>query len=159
MSTVLLEGRQGPVVVQFHAPWCGPCKAVSPLVDELEKEFQGQVEVVRVDVDSSGDLAREAGVRGVPTLVAYRDGKEIRRHGGTLDRNGLRTLFQSAMGNTQAVAAPLGTPAWHRFAKIGAALALLLTANQFPSMDWLRWVGFGVMFWAMRDLCPSCRSA
>lgn len=159
MSTTLLEGRQSPVVVQFHAPWCGPCKAMAPLVNDLEKEFHGRVEVMRVDVDASGDLARQAGVRGVPTLVAYRDGKEIRRHGGTLDREGLRTLFRSALGDTEAVAASLGSPAWMRFAKLGAALGLLVAANQFPSLDWLRWVGFGAMFWAMRDLCPSCRSA
>jgi len=158
VSIALLDGRRGPVVVQFHAPWCGPCKAVATLVNELEKEFQGQVEVVRVDVDASSDLAREAGVRGVPTLVAYRDGAEIRRHGGTLDREGLRTLFQSALGNAEATATALGSPAWHRFAKLGAALGLLWAANQFPALDWLRWVGFGVLFWAMRDLCPSCRS-
>jgi len=146
-----------PVVVQFHAPWCGPCKALAPLVASAEEEFRGRVEVIRIDVDAEPDLAKKAGVRGVPTLIAYRDGTEIRRHSGGLGRDGLRTFFQSAAGEVLA-SAPVGKPAWHLAAKFGFALALLFVAAQVPGVEWMRWVGMGVLFWAMRGLCPSCQT-
>jgi thioredoxin 1 len=152
-----LRGPQGPVVVQFHAPWCGPCKTLAPVVDRMEQEFAGRATVVRIDVDAEPELAKEAGVRGVPTLVAYRDGTEVRRHTGGLDTNGLRTFFQSALGEVPATK-PVGKPAWHLAAKLGAAMALLLLASRLPGLEWTRWVGFAALFWAMRDLCPSCQT-
>lgn len=153
-----IGARERPVVVQFHAPWCGPCKALHPLVERLETEFAGRVDVVRIDVDAEPGLAREAKVRGVPTLVAFRDGAEIRRHAGALSLEALRTFFRSALGEIPATA-PVGAPAWHLAAKVGGAAALLVLAGQIPSLDWIRWVGLGVLFWAMRDLCPACRTA
>jgi thioredoxin 1 len=147
----------GPVVVQFHAPWCGPCKALVPLVDKAEQEFNGRAKVVRIDVDAEPSVAKDARVRGVPTLIAYNGGVEIRRHVGGLDKEGLRTFFQSALGEVPATKA-VGKPAWHLAAKIGAAMALLLLSSRIPGLEWTRWVGFGALFWAMRDLCPSCRT-
>lgn len=145
-------------MVQFHATWCGPCKALAPKVSAMEKEFDGKVDVVRIDVDAEPGFAKEAGVRGVPTLVAYRDGIEIRRHGGNMDKEGLRTFFLSATGDAKA-SAPVGRPAWHLAAKIGGALLFLYAAGRIPSIEWVRWIGMGLLFWAMRDFCPSCRTA
>lgn len=146
-----------PVVVQFHAPWCGPCKAISPHVDAMAKEFEGRVEVVRIDVDKEPELAREAGVRGVPTLVVYRDGAEVRRHSGMLGRDGLDTLFRSATNETSSTE-PVGRPRWRLAAKLGGAFALLVLSSQIPSLDWTKWVGFGLLFWGMREMCPSCQA-
>jgi len=152
-----LGPRERPVVVQFHAPWCGPCKALSPRVDAMEKEFEGKVDVVRIDIDQEPDLAREAGVRGVPTLAVFRDGAEVRRHVGSLDPSGLRVLFASGSDPLQA-AAPVGRPAWHLAARFGGGVALVLAASAFPAADWLRWPGYGLLFWAMTEMCPSCRA-
>jgi len=153
-----LAGRERPVVVQFHATWCGPCKALAPRVRAMEAEFEGRVDVVRVDVDAEADLAKDAGVRGVPTLVAFKDGTEVRRNSGAVDDEGLRTFFRSALGEVPA-SKPVGKPAWHLAAKIGGALLFLYAAGRIPSIEWTRWIGFGLLFWAMRDFCPSCRTA
>jgi thioredoxin 1 len=153
----LFEGRTRPVVVQFHARWCGPCKQLTPRVEAMEKEFADSVDVVRIDVDEDAEAAREAGVRSVPTLVVYRDGREVRRHAGLLDAQGLRTLFRSAFDES-AAQERTGPPAWHLPAKFAAALALFVAAGLHPSLDWLRWPGYALLFWAMTAMCPTCRT-
>lgn len=153
----LLAGRKRPVVVQFHAKWCGPCKALSPRVDAAEKEFADSVDVVRVDVDEHPEIARQAGVLGVPALVVFRDGKEVRRHVGALDPSGLRVLFRSGSDAT-AASIRTGPPLWHLPAKFAGAMALLYAAGANPSLEWLRWPGYALLFWAMTAMCPTCRT-
>jgi len=154
----LHKSHDRPVVVQFHATWCGPCKALSPKVSAMETEFVGRVDVVRVDVDQDAALAQEAKVRGVPTLIAYRHGEEIRRQVGGMEANGLRTFFQIAVGEVEATKS-VANPAWKSAAKFAAALSLLVASSHFASVEWLRWPGLGLLFWAMRDFCPSCQTA
>lgn len=151
----ILRGRERPVVVQFHARWCGPCRILSPRVEKIGKEFDGVVDVVRVDVDEAPELAAEAGVRGVPALVVYGNGAEIRRHAGVLDDSGLRTLFRSGVDPSLA-AVRAGVPGWHMAAKLAAAVAALVLAESVPALGWLRWPGYGLLAWAMSGLCPSC---
>lgn len=154
----LNKNHDRPIVVQFHATWCGPCKILSPKVASMETEFAGRVDVVRVDVEQDPEFAREAKVRGVPTLIAYRDGIEIRRHVGGMDANGLRTFFQVTAGEIEPPKS-IENPAWKSATKFVVALGLLAAAGLLPSVEWLRWPGMGVLFWAMRDFCPTCRTA
>ena len=75
-----------PVLVEFYADWCGPCKAVGPVVEALAGELRGKAKVVRINVDDQPDAARENGVRGIPTFIAYQGGRETGREVGAIPK-------------------------------------------------------------------------
>ena len=68
-------GASGKVLVDFFATWCGPCRMIAPAIEEIAQEKAGQVEVYKIDIDQSPDIAREFGIRGVPTLMVFEGGK------------------------------------------------------------------------------------
>lgn len=76
-----------PVLVDFFAVWCGPCKLVSPIVDQLAGEYAGKVKVCKVDVDQAQDLASEYGVMSVPTLVFFKGGEKVNQVVGALPKD------------------------------------------------------------------------
>ena len=78
-----------PVVVDFWAEWCGPCRIIGPIVEELSKEYDGKVQFAKVNVDESPDLAGRYGVQGIPTLIIFKDGKEVGRSVGAAPKSRL----------------------------------------------------------------------
>jgi thioredoxin 2 len=78
-----------PVVVDYWAAWCGPCRMISPVLEELAKQHAGHLKVVKVDVDANPQLAAQAGAQSIPLLVVMQDGKEADRIVGALPRHAL----------------------------------------------------------------------
>jgi len=76
-----------PVVVDFWATWCGPCRAIAPLVHEIATEMEGKAKVVKLNVDEAQDISVEYGVRSIPTLIFFKDGKETERIIGITDKS------------------------------------------------------------------------
>lgn len=82
-----------PVLVEFYADWCGPCKVVGPMVEELANELKGKALVIRINVDEDSTLSREHGVRGIPTFIAYKNGRETGREVGGIPKEQMRALL------------------------------------------------------------------
>ena len=91
----VVNGTEVPVLVDFYADWCGPCKILAPLVDELALSHAGRVLVLKVDSDQNPGLGTRFGVRGIPTLVALRNARETGRHVGLAKLGELEGLVGS----------------------------------------------------------------
>ena len=77
-----IAGTGVPVVVDFHADWCGPCKMMAPVLDDFAQRHTGDVLVLKLDTDASPATASRLGIRGIPTLIVFQHGQESRRHVG-----------------------------------------------------------------------------
>ncbi len=77
-------------VIDFYADWCGPCQMMKPIFEEVEQEYEGKVEFKKVDVETEGALAEEYQVKGIPTFVILRDGKEVDRRSGAMPKELLK---------------------------------------------------------------------
>lgn len=88
----ILGGTDVPVVMDCYADWCGPCKIMAPILDEFARERQGDVLVTKLDTDRNPATAQRFNIRAIPTLLVFRQGREVGRHTGVIPRQQLATL-------------------------------------------------------------------
>ena len=90
----LIKGHK-PVVVDFYADWCGPCKTMAPILKEVKSSIQDRATIIKIDVDKAQDLAAAYGIRAIPTLLIFKDGKEQWRRSGVCPPDELRNKILS----------------------------------------------------------------
>ncbi len=84
-----------PVLIDFHATWCGPCHTLAPILKEVKDELGSQVKIIKIDVDKNQVLAQNYKVLGVPTLILFKNGKQLWRQSGVVPKHELLSLIKS----------------------------------------------------------------
>ncbi|HEX2188428.1 MAG TPA: thioredoxin [Longimicrobiaceae bacterium] len=92
----VVRDAEVPVLVDFYADWCGPCKTMAPVLDQLARDRMGEVLVAKLDTDRNPDTSMQFGIRSIPTLIAFRDGREVGRELGAVPRQRLEALVDAA---------------------------------------------------------------
>ena len=96
MSNFLeIINQDKPVLVDFFAEWCGPCKMMSPILKEVKSALGDKISIIKIDVDKNQSLAAKYQVRGVPTLILYKSGKQVWRQSGAVQKNELVTIINN----------------------------------------------------------------
>ena len=86
-----------PVLVDFWAEWCGPCKAIGPSIEELAQEYSGRAKVFKVDVDANGDIAERYGIMSIPALLVFKGGKVVDQMIGAAPKANIQSLLDRAL--------------------------------------------------------------
>jgi thioredoxin 1 len=87
---------KGVTLVDFYADWCGPCRMLTPVLEDVAKQMHGKVKIVKVDIDNNQKIASRFQVMSVPTMILFKEGKEVNRLVGLRDADGVKTFVSSA---------------------------------------------------------------
>ncbi len=143
-----------PIVVDFWAPWCMPCKVTKPILEKLAREYGEKVEFLPVDADVSRDVLEHFKVIGIPTVLTLRDGEVVGRVTGAQNEAGYRAMFE-ALAEGREVKIPVS--AFDRMLRLGAGALFVMVG--ISTSNWLL-LGIGgiVAFLGVYDRCPIWRA-
>jgi len=139
-----------PVIVDFWAGWCGPCMVSKPILDKLAKEYSDKVEFMPVNADESREVLEQFRIFGIPTVIAFRNGKEVVRVTGSQPETGYRAMFES-LGEGKEVKIPLSP--FDRILRLGAGAVFIMIGINIG--NWLvAGIGGLLAFMGIYDRCP-----
>jgi thioredoxin 1 len=145
-----ISQTEKPLVVDFWAPWCAPCRATKPILENLSREFAGRVDLLQVNADDSHPLLEQYHVRGIPTVLAFRNGNEVGRIVGAQGETGFRQVFQSLAEGKEVT---ISLAPFDRVLRLGAGAMLIIFG--IYARNWLV-LGLGclLIFLGVYDRCP-----
>lgn len=148
-----VKTNKRPLVIDLWAPWCGPCKAMNPLLEQVKTNYNGKVDVMKINSDESQALLSNLKVTGIPTLLAYVNGQQVYRRTGMHSTTALNDLFEQLSQGKQNVQVSTLNPLSRIFrAVIGMGLVI---AGFSVNPAWLFYVAGGlVLFSSFYDRCP-----
>ena len=150
-----LKQTTRPVVVDFWAPWCGPCRAIEPVLKKVGAEYDGRVDVWRINADEHPQVLKDLRIYGIPTLVAFRNGEEVARRTGVASAPVLAGLFAAALtGEKPLRSGPAPIDRLLRLASGTVVIYLASRGNFSGGYLILAVLGAIIAFTAVYDRCP-----
>lgn len=146
-----MKNSPRPIVAEFWAPWCGPCKMMAPYLKKAEEEYKGKVELMKINADENAELVRSLGIRGIPTMIGFHKGQEVARRTGAMTPENVMAFFQAVQENKSFSRQLSWVERLMRLAP--AALFLFFGATSGPSY-WMLAVGAVFLFLSIYDRCP-----
>jgi thioredoxin len=139
-----------PVIVDFWAPWCAPCRMTRPVLEKLAKEYAGRVEFLPVDADGAREIMAQHRVFGIPAVLALREGKEAARLTGAQSEANYRAMFEALATGGEVI---ISLAPWDRMLRLGAG-ALLVVMGLYSGIWLVAGGGLLLAFLGVYDRCP-----